>query len=91
MRPHTKIYFNHFGYKIPEDVQCEVCGAPAQDIHHIKARGMGGDPTGKRDVIENLQALCRPCHERYGDKEQYMEMLRAVHQAKLDYFNRRRK
>lgn len=59
MQKHTKIYLDYFGYQIPEDVTCEVCGSPAKDIHHVKARDMGGDPQGKKDVIENLQALCR--------------------------------
>lgn len=68
-----------FGYKIPEDVFCEVCGSPAKDIHHIEARGMGGDPNGKKDVIENLQALCRHCHNNYGDVPECLEKLKEVH------------
>jgi 5-methylcytosine-specific restriction endonuclease McrA len=45
---------------------------------------MGGDPTGKRDTIENLMALCRICHTEKGDKEQWMEMLKLVHKQKID-------
>jgi len=45
---------------------------------------MGGDPQGKKDVIENIMCLCRPCHEKFGDREQYMEMLKLVHKQKMD-------
>lgn len=79
MKLHTKIYLEFFGFKIPEDCGCEVCGSPAVDVHHIEARGMGGDPQGKKDVIENLQALCRNCHNQYGDVPDLKEMLKTVH------------
>lgn len=79
MKKHTKIYLNHFGYQIPEDVFCEICGSPAKDIHHIESRGMGGDPQGNKDVIENLMAVCRDCHENYGDIPDLVETLKKVH------------
>ncbi len=79
MKKHTKIYFDYFDYKIPSDASCEICGSPAKDIHHIKARGMGGDPQFKKDVIENLMAVCRCCHENYGDIPDLMETLTKVH------------
>jgi 5-methylcytosine-specific restriction endonuclease McrA len=84
MKRHKRIYLQYFQYDTSDYISCEVCGNPAVDIHHIKARGMGGDPTGKRDTIDNLQALCRLCHSKYGDKEQYMEMLKLVHKQKMD-------
>jgi 5-methylcytosine-specific restriction endonuclease McrA len=84
MKRHTRIYLEYFGYDTSDYIPCECCGAKAVDIHHLKPRGMGGDPTGKRDTIDNLQALCRPCHSKYGDKEQYMEMLKLVHKQKMD-------
>lgn len=58
---------------------CEICGSVAKDIHHIEARGMGGDPTGKKDNILNLMALCRTDHELYGDKKQHKDYLKNVH------------
>lgn len=66
-------------------IPCEVCGKRATDIHHIDARGMGGDPTGKKDVIENLMGLCRKCHNKYGDLEQYLDFLNKRHQEYLDF------
>lgn len=60
-------------------IPCEVCGKRAVDIHHIDARGMGGDPQGGKDVIGNLMGLCRRCHNYYGDKEQFIEFLQKRH------------
>ena len=68
------------GYDISDFVPCEMCGAKAIDIHHIEARGMGG--TKKMDVIENLMALCRPCHLEYGDKKEHIDLLKGVHTLK---------
>lgn len=85
MKPHTKIYLKYFGFKIPEDCSCEVCGSPAIDIHHIEARGMGGDPQGKKDVIENLQALCRKCHNEYGDVPDLKERLKVIHLKYMEF------
>ena len=65
------------GYKKTDFVPCEVCGAQAVDVHHIEARGMGGNK--KADVIDNLMGLCRKCHIEYGDKKQYKEFLKDIH------------
>lgn len=81
MTKHLKIYLEYFSYDIGDYIACEVCSSPAVDIHHIDARGMGGSKTA--DTIENLQALCRACHIRYGDKKQYKQMLKDIHNAKL--------
>ena len=56
MKAHTKIYMNYFGYGEQDTILCEVCGVGAVDIHHINGRGKG------KDVIENLIAVCRKCH-----------------------------
>lgn len=77
MKPHTKIYMDYFGYTVADFIACEVCGNKAVDIHHIEARGMGGSK--KKDYIENLQAVCRKCHELYGDKKEYKDKLKEVH------------
>ena len=62
MKRHTKIYLEHHGYSVADTILCEKCGAVAVDIHHIKPKGMGGNP--KEDTIENLMALCRDCHTK---------------------------
>ena len=82
MKKHTMTYFNHFGYDISDFIPCEVCGKTAVDIHHIEARGIGGSK--EADNIENLMALCREDHLKYGDKKQYKEFLKDKHQIKLN-------
>ena len=74
-------YFNHFGYDISDFIPCEVCGKTAVDVHHIEARGIGGSK--EADSIENLMALCREDHLKYGDKKQYKEWLKDIHQERL--------
>ena len=81
MKPHTKIYLDHFHLYGEEFIPCEVCGAKAVDIHHIDSRGMGGSK--KADNIENLMAVCRSCHDEYGDKKQFRDMLVEAHEARL--------
>lgn len=81
MKKHTMTYFNHFGYDISEWIPCEVCDRTAVDIHHIEARAMGG--TKQADTIENLQALCRECHAKFGDQKQFKEFLKCKHAEAL--------
>ena len=68
---------SYFGYDVSDFICCEVCGAQAQDIHHIECRGMGG--TKQADTIQNLMALDRNCHIEYGDKKQYKDFLIEKH------------
>jgi 5-methylcytosine-specific restriction endonuclease McrA len=82
VKKHIVVYLDHFNYDTDDFIPCEVCGAKAVDIHHIKARGMGGSNT--KDVIENLQALCRKCHLDFGDKKQWIDFLINKHKNKLD-------
>lgn len=82
MQKHTKIYLKFFGYDISDFIPFEICDGQANDIHHIDARGMGGSKT--KDVIENLQAICRTCHDHYGDKVQYYDFLNSVHANKIE-------
>ena len=79
MKKHTKIYLEALGYDIADFIPSEISGQRANDIHHIECKGMGGNPTGSKDRIENLQALTREEHLAYGDKKQYMPMLLMTH------------
>lgn len=81
MKKHTEIYLKSFGYDETSFIPCEVCKSRAVDIHHIESRGMGGSKT--KDVPKNLMALCRECHDKYGDKKQYMDFLKEIHNIKL--------
>ena len=82
MKKHTMVYFNHFGYDISDFIPCEVCGKTAVDIHHIEPRQMGGSK--EADAIENLMALCREDHIKFGDRKQYKEFLKEKHEKKLN-------
>ena len=42
---------------LAEEPNCRSCGAPSQELDHIRPISSGGET--ERD---NLQALCRPCH-----------------------------
>lgn len=82
MKSYTKTYLKHFGYALDDFIPCEVCGNRGVDIHHIEARGMGGRESA--DNIENLMAVCRQCHLQYGDKKQYIDFLKDIHNQLLE-------
>lgn len=84
MKKHVSIYMQHFNYSTADFIPCEVCEAKAVDIHHIISRKMGGDPQGKKDIIENLQALCRKCHNKYGDIPELVEYLQKIHISRMN-------
>ena len=81
MKHHTKIYLNYFGYTGQEYMPCEIpdCNRRAVDVCHIDARGMGGNPSKSKDVIENLMGKCREHHTQYGDLKEFKEWLKEVH------------
>lgn len=84
MKNHTKTYLSFFGLSTGDFIPCEICHAEAKDIHHIYARGMGGNPSQDKDNIENLMALCRGCHEFFGDKTKYKNYLQYIHLKKIE-------
>lgn len=81
VKRHTKIYLDYFGYSGQEFMPCEIpdCGKRAVDVNHIDARGMGGNPSGDKDTIENLMGTCREHHTEYGDRKDKKEWLKEVH------------
>ena len=82
MKKHVKIYLDYFGYDTSDFIACEMCNSKSVDIHHIEPRGMGGSKT--KDVIENLQALCRSCHIKYEGNKKDKDMLKVVHLIKMN-------
>lgn len=84
MKKHTKIYFEAFGYIESDFIPSELSGDFAVDINHIEARGSGGDPQGKKDRIENLMAVTRDEHNKYGDKKKDKFFLFLKHKEFMD-------
>lgn len=73
MKNYKTQYLDYYGYNLNDYISCEVCKNPAVDIHHIFARQMGGSLSW--DFPLNLIALCRKCHNKYGDKKHYYTFL----------------
>jgi len=88
MKKHVKLYHDKLGYYYGEFIPCEVCGGKSVDIHHIDSRGMGG--SGRKDFINNVQALCRHCHIEYGDKKQHIEFLIQKHVKTIERRTKKR-
>jgi 5-methylcytosine-specific restriction endonuclease McrA len=82
MKKHTKIYMDFHGYDKSDWIGCEACGATAVDCHHISPRGIGGDPTGHKNQIENLIALCRSCHIKAETDKQFNNQLKELNKHK---------
>jgi hypothetical protein len=66
-----------FGYGIDDFIPSELSNLLAVDINHIDCKGMGGSK--EKDFIENLIALTRSEHTKYGDKKEYMVYLYVKH------------
>lgn len=62
-------------------IPCEICEQRAAEVHHIDARGMGG--TTREYTVHDLMGLCRVCHEEYGDKKQYLPLLKTMHRLRV--------
>jgi 5-methylcytosine-specific restriction endonuclease McrA len=81
VKKYTQIYLNYFGYSIADFVPCEICQKKAVDIHHIEARSKRKD---LENDIGNLMAVCRECHIKFGDKKEYKDYLKELHNLKLN-------
>jgi len=67
---HTKVYYNHFGLDESDTPMSELTNEPAQDLHHIYPKGLGGRKTFIHegvtydiDDINNLIAVTRRQHD----------------------------
>ena len=78
MVKYKEIYLKSLGYTPSDFIACELSGQKAVDIHHIISRGKKGE-----DRIENLMALTRENHLKYGDKKHYMHQLLRTHRLFL--------
>lgn len=80
-KEHTRVYMQALDYTIADFIPCELSGDRCNDVHYIYARGMGGSDLEDElyNRIENLMGLTRELHTKYGDKEQYYDMLIEKH------------
>ena len=87
MQKHVKVYYEYFWYEYTELFKCECCDNTAIEIHHILYRSSFGKKTKHlQDIISNLIALCRDCHDRgHFKKEPYLQKdeLQEVHNNNL--------
>ena len=62
-------------------VPCECCGGRSTEIHHIlnKNRLIEHGILNLKDTIENIMAICRGCHDEFGDKDGYLPILLKTH------------
>ena len=75
MKNHTKVYFQALGYDISDTyIPSEISRKPANDLHHIVTR---------EDRIENLMALTRDEHLKYGEIKSEMVFLLKTHRKFL--------
>ena len=82
MKKYVKIYMDFHDYVLDDVILCEHCSKVAVDIHHIDARGRGGDARGHRNQIENLIALCRSCHIKAETNKDFNNQLREYNKQK---------
>ena len=83
MQAYTRLYLDYFNYGIDDFIPCEICFNRANDIHHIKSRSKRKDLLNN---ITNTMALCRKCHDIYGDKKQYYDFLQMSHEQFMKNF-----
>ena len=86
MQKYTKNYLEYFGYTIADFIPCECCGSQSHDFHHIVPRSkFGKNNKEEQDRVENVMALCRLCHVRYGQNKRYNDFLQELHNKTIEY------
>lgn len=86
MQSYVKIYLYFFRLTRADWFPSELSNQTAVDIHHIHRRGAGG--AENEDRIENLIALTREEHNKYGDKKCYKSFLYEKHMLFLEAFGK---
>lgn len=81
MKDYTKTYLEFFGYSEADFIPCECCGAKSVDVHHIYARSI---KKKLENDICNIMAVCRSCHDKFGDKKQHRDYLQNKHNEKIN-------
>lgn len=76
MQIYTKNYLKHFNYCKEDFIKCECCNNRASEIHHILNKNR---LTENRNRIENIMAICRECHNNYGEINYLIPLLFEIH------------
>ena len=84
MQSYTKVYLDEFGYDETDFIKCECCENKATEIHHILSRKKFKEYLND---IRNLMAICRDCHQKYGEIKYAMPMLLKIHKRILQIKN----
>ena len=86
MQKYAKNYLEYFGYTVADFIPCECCGSQSHDFHHIVPRSkFGKNNKEEQDRVENVMALCRLCHVRYGQNKKYNDFLQELHNKTIEY------
>ena len=78
MIKYKKVYLDYYNLTVADWIGCEVCNNTSQDIHHLQFKSHGG-----KDVIENLVALCRNCHNKAHNSKEFNELAKQKHLKSL--------
>ncbi len=70
----------YFGFDESSFIPCECCGAKAVEIHHLEAKSIA---KAKENLIDNLCAVCRSCHDKAHGLKDFNEKLKLIHRKKL--------
>lgn len=74
MTPHAKVFTAFYGLDEHDVIPCVICGMPANDLHHISPRQIGGSKC--KDYPENLAPLCRNHHNQAEGSKEFNKLVR---------------
>jgi hypothetical protein len=81
MKSYTKAYMKYFGYDISDWIPCECgCGKQSTDIHHLESRSIAKN---KLNLVENLVAVSRECHQRADRDRAFNQLLKDRHRKNM--------
>jgi 5-methylcytosine-specific restriction endonuclease McrA len=80
MKAYVKTFMKYFGYSPGDFIPCESCGGPSVEIHHLEPKSIA---KGKENLIDNLAAVCRQCHDLCHSSREFNEGLKLKHRKNL--------
>jgi HNH endonuclease len=85
VKNYVKTYLKYFGFDESDFIPCEDCGARSVEIHHLEPKSIA---KAKENLIDNLCAVCRSCHDKAHNSRAFNEELKLIHRKKLLSVNR---